>query len=119
LELKEIWGRNMVPVIERWERYITAAGNKLEPEVSEQELAEFMAGVSNPEDVRAYLDKWEDEEVDIEEKIVVKVEEDTGELEVVVTDDESEDEEDEEEEEDLVGFVVGDDEEEEEEEEEE
>jgi hypothetical protein len=110
----------MVPVIERWERYITAAGNKLEPEVSEQELAQFMAGVSNPEDVRAYLNKWEDEEADVEEKIVVKVEEDTGELEVVVTDDESEDEEDEEEEEeDLVGFVVGDDEDEEDEEEEE
>ena len=100
----------MVPVIERWERYITAAGNKLEPEVSEQELAEFMAGVSNPEDVRAYLNKWEDEEADIEEEIEVKEEEDDDELEVVVSEDEEEDEEDEEEDEDMVGFVVGDDE---------
>ena len=35
-EMKEIWGRNMVPVIERWERYISAAGNKLEPEATEE-----------------------------------------------------------------------------------
>jgi hypothetical protein len=107
--MKKIWGRNMVPVIERWERYISAAGNKLEPEATEEELSEFMAGVSNPEDVRAYLNKWEAEEVDIEEEIDVKEEEDDGELEVVVSEDE-EDEEDEEEDEEMANFVVGDDE---------
>jgi ribonuclease E len=111
-QMKEIWANNMVPVIERWERLITAAGDKLAPEASKEELEKFISEVSNPEDVQAYLDKWADEEADIDEGLGEEDEEEDD-VVVVVTDDEDDDDDDDD---DMADFVVRDNEDEDEDE---
>jgi hypothetical protein len=92
----------MVLVIKRWECLIAAGGSQLKPDVSKEELEEFMARASNPEDVQAYLERLARGEVSEEEEEYE--EEDEGDdVVVVVTDDEDEEDEDEE---DIAGFVV-------------
>ena len=107
--MKEIQANNMVLVIERQERYITAASNNLELEALKEELEKFIAEVSNPKDVQAYLDKWVDEDADIKEGLGWEDEEDEekDDVEVVVSDDEDEEDEDDD---DMADFVVRDDE---------
>jgi hypothetical protein len=62
-----IYRRNMGTMIERWEWHITAAGPDVAPGVSEEELARFRGQVSNPDNVRQYLKRWEGVEEDVEE----------------------------------------------------
>ena len=62
-----IYRRNMGTIIERWERHITAAGPDVAPGVPEEELARFRGRVSNPDNVRQFLERWEGEEGDVEE----------------------------------------------------
>ena len=57
----------MVAVIERWERHITAAGPDVAPDVSEEELAQFRSRVSNPDNVREFMERWAGEDRDVEE----------------------------------------------------
>lgn len=86
----------MKPFVERWERDIIAAGQELEPEVSEEELKSFAAHASNPDDVKAFLTKpeiyfnndnryEEIAEVDYNEEV-----DSEQELEIVLTDDDEE-----------------------------
>lgn len=103
----------MRPLIERWERHIVAAGSDLEPEVSAEELQTFAGRVSNPEDVRSFLEKWNTEGVDVEEGLEEGGDDDDDDVEVVVSDDEEEDDDDDDEDEEMKDFIVGDDEEEE------
>ena len=62
-----IYRRNMGTIIERWERHITAAGPDVAPGVPEEELARFRGLVSNLNNVRQFLERWEGEEGDVEE----------------------------------------------------
>jgi hypothetical protein len=66
--IQAIYQCNMVDVIEQWERHITAAGHDVAP-VSEEELAQFRGQVSNPANVREFLEWWEAEEGDMEERL--------------------------------------------------
>ncbi|RFU24973.1 hypothetical protein B7463_g11360, partial [Scytalidium lignicola] len=105
--ISETFTKNMKPVVERWERLIIAAGSELEPDVSEEELARFAQRASNPEDVRAYLEKWGAEEVNLEEGLGEEEEEeedDDDDIEVVISEDEEEEDEDEDEE--MADFIV-------------
>lgn len=100
----------MKPLIERWERHIVAAGAGLEPDVSAEELQLFAGRVSNPEDVRGFLEKWNAGDVDIEEGLEEgdNDDDDDDDIEVVISDDEDDDEDDDDEE--MMDFIVGDDE---------
>ena len=51
-----IYRRNMGTMIERWERYIIAAGPDVAPGVPEEELAWFRGRVSNPDNVQQHLE---------------------------------------------------------------
>src|SRR6266436_8864876 len=65
--IQAIYHRNMGGVIERWERHIAAAGLDIAPDITEEELAQFRGQISNPDDVRQFLQCWEGEEGDVEE----------------------------------------------------
>ena len=102
----------MVDVIERWERRITAAGPDIAPGVPEEELAQFRGRVSNPDDVRQFLEHWEGEEGDVEEGLGEEGEGEGGDdysdnLEIVISDDEGEDDDDDENDE-MADFIVDD-----------
>jgi hypothetical protein len=106
--ISETFTKNMKPVVERWERYIIAAGSELEPGVSQEELDRFAQRASNPQNVRDYLEKWGAEEADIEEGLggEEEMDEDDDDIEVVISDDEEEEDEDEDEE--MADFIVDD-----------
>lgn len=104
-ELKEIFGRNMIPVIERWERYIIAAGNELEPDISQDEMDKFKADVSNPSNIRDYIEKWSANDADCEEEIKEEEIDEDDDIEVVITDDEEDDDE-EDEDVDMEDFII-------------
>lgn len=94
----------MTPIVEMLERQIIASGKSVSSAASQEELNEFAAQVSNPADVKAYLEKWNDPSADVMEGLEkVKVEDEDDEIEVVVSDDEDDDEEDED---DLDDFIV-------------
>src|SRR5580692_1714449 len=91
-----IYRRNMGTMIERWERHITAAGPDVAPGVPEEELARFRGRVSNTDNVRQYLERWEGVEGDVEEGLGEGGEGEGGDdysdnLEIVISDDEDED----------------------------
>ena len=48
---------NMGAMIERWEQHITAAGPDIAPGIKEEELAQFRGRVSNPANVREFLER--------------------------------------------------------------
>ena len=88
-------------MIERWERHITAAGPDVAPGVSEEELAQFRGRVSNPDNVRQFLERWEGEEGDVEEGLGEGGEgewgdDDSDNFEIIISDDEDEDDDDDE-----------------------
>src|SRR5580692_11819787 len=102
----------MVDVIERWERRITAAGPDIAAGVPEEELAQFRGQVSNPNDVRRFLERWDGEEGDVEEGLGEGGEGESGDdysdnLEIVISDDEDEDDDDDEDDE-MADFIVDD-----------
>ena len=83
----------MGAMIERWERRITAAGPDVAPGVSQEELAQFRGRVSNPDNVRQFLEYWEGEKGDVEEGLGEGGEgewgdDDSDNLEIVISDDE-------------------------------
>ncbi|KFY04000.1 hypothetical protein O988_01069 [Pseudogymnoascus sp. VKM F-3808] len=90
-EFKDVWAGNMIPVIEAIERRIVASGTMTDPEITDEEMKEFLAGVSNPQGVQAYLDRWNNPDADLNEGLgeefgaEVDGEED---IEVVVSDSE-------------------------------
>jgi hypothetical protein len=94
-----IYRRNMGIMIERWEWHITAAGPDVAPGVPEEELAQFRGRVSNPDNVRQYLEHWKGVERDVEEGLGEGGEGEGGDdysdnLEIVISDDEDEDDDD-------------------------
>ena len=110
--IQAIYRQNMGAMIERWERHITAAGPDVAPGVSEEELAQFRGRVSNPDNVRQFLERWEGEEGDVEEGLGEGGEgewgdDDSDNLEIVISDDEDEDEDDDEDDE-MANFIVDD-----------
>ena len=54
-------------MIKRWEWHIIAASPDVTPGVSEEELAQLRGQVSNPDNVRQFLERWKGEEGDVEE----------------------------------------------------
>jgi hypothetical protein len=106
-----IYRRNMGTMIERWERHITAAGPDIAPGIKEEELAQFRGRVSNPANVREFLERWAGEERDVEEGLGEGEKgeggnDDSDDLEIVISDDDDEDNEDEDEE--MDDFIVED-----------
>ena len=102
----------MVDVIERWERCITTASPDITPGVPEEELAQFRGRVSNPDDVRQFLECWEGEEGDVEEGLGEGGEGEgrdnySDNLEIVISDDEGEDDDDDENDE-MTDFIIDD-----------
>src|SRR5580692_3231972 len=91
-----IYRHNMGTMIERWERHITAAGPDIAPGIKEEELAQFRGRVSNPANVREFMERWAGEEGD----------DDSDDLEIIISDDDDEDDEDEDEE--MADFIVDD-----------
>ena len=57
----------MVAVIERWKRHITATGPEIALGINEEELAQFRGQVSNPTNVREFMEQWVGEDADVEE----------------------------------------------------
>ena len=109
--IQAIYHRNMGGVIERWERHIAAAGLDIAPDITEEELAQFRGQVSNPDDFRQFLQRWEGEEGDVEEGLGEGGEgkgDDSDNLEIVISEDDDGDDEDEDE--DMADFIVGEDE---------
>ncbi len=103
--INKTFTKYMKPLIQRWERHIIAAGTSLEPSVSEEEIQAFAQRASNSTDARQFLEKWNAEDVNIEEELPEIVQDETDEfIEVVVSDDEIEDEEEEEDE--MMDFIV-------------
>ena len=99
----------MVAVIERWERHITAAGPEIAPGINEEELAQFRGRVSNPANVREFMERWAGEDADVEEGLGEWGEgegedDDSDNLEIVVSEDDDEDDEDEDDE--MADFIV-------------
>ena len=106
-----IYRRNMGAMIERWERHITAAGPDIAPGIKEEELAQFRGRVSNPANVREFLERWAGEEGDVvaglgEGEKGEGGNDDSDDLEIVISDDDDKDDEDEDEE--MDDFIVED-----------
>ena len=106
-----IYRRNMGTMIERWERHITAAGPDIAPGIKEEELAQFRCRVSNPANVREFMERWAGEEGDVEEGLREGEkgeggDDDSDDLEIIISDDDDEDDEDEDEE--MADFIVDD-----------
>ena len=106
-----IYRRNMGTMIERWERHITAAGPDIAPGIKEEELAQFRGRVSNPANVREFMERWAGEEGDVEEGLGEGEkgeggDDDSDDLEIIISDDDDEDDEDEDEE--MADFIVDD-----------
>ena len=106
-----IYHRNMGTMIERWEQHITATGPHVAPGVPEEELARFRGQVSNPDNVRQYLERWEGVEGDVEEGLGEGGERERGDdysdnLEIVISDDEDEDDDDDDDE--MADFICDD-----------
>ena len=96
-----IYRHNMGTMIERWERHITAAGPDIAPGIKEEELAQFRGRVSNPANVREFMERWAGEEGDVEEGLGEGEKgeggnDDSDDLEIIISDDDDEDNEDEE-----------------------
>jgi hypothetical protein len=95
--------RKMVAVIERWEWHITAAGPDVALDVSEKELAQFRSRVSNPDNVREFMERWAGEDRDVEEGFGERGEgegdDKSDNLEIVISDDDDEDDE-------MADFIV-------------
>ena len=106
-----IYRRNMGTMIERWERHITAAGPDIAPGIKEEELAQFRGRVSNPANVREFMERWAGEEGDVEKGLGEGEKGEGGDdnsddLEIIISDDDDEDDEDEDEE--MADFIVDD-----------
>jgi phosphopantothenoylcysteine synthetase/decarboxylase len=106
-----IYRHNMGTMIERWERHITAAGPDIAPGIKEEELAQFRGRVSNPANVREFMERWAGEEGDVEEGLGEGEKgeggnDDSDDLEIIISDDDDEDNEDEDEE--MADFIVDD-----------
>ena len=106
-----IYRRNMGAMIECWERHITATSPDIAPGIKEEELAQFRGRVSNPANVREFLERWAGEEGDVEEGLGEGEKgegrnDDSDDLEIVISDDDDEDDEDEDEE--IDNFIVED-----------
>jgi phosphopantothenoylcysteine synthetase/decarboxylase len=106
-----IYRHNMGMMIERWERHITAAGPNIAPGIKEEELAQFRGRVSNPANVREFMERWAGEEGDVEEGLGEGEKgeggnDDSDDLEIIISDDDDEDNEDEDEE--MADFIVDD-----------
>ena len=91
-----IYRRNMGTIIEHWERHITAAGSEVAPGVPEEELAWFRGQVSNPDNVRQFLERWEREEEDVEEGLGEGEKREGGDgdsddIEIIISDDDDDD----------------------------
>ena len=65
--IQAIYHRKMVAVIERWEWHITAIGPNVALDISEEELAQFRSRVSNPDNIREFIERWAGEDRDVEE----------------------------------------------------
>ena len=107
-----IYRRNMGTIIKRWERHITAAGPDVAPGVPEEELARFRGRVSNPDNVRQFLERWEGEEGDVEEGLGEGEKgegggDDSDDIEIVISDDDDDDDDDDEDDE-MADFIVDD-----------
>ena len=101
----------MVAVIEHWERHITTTGPKIAPGINEEELAQFRGRVSNPANVREFIERWAGEDADIEEGLGEQGEgegedDNSDNLEIVVSEDDDEDDEDEDDK--MADFIVDD-----------
>lgn len=111
--IKQAFNKRMTPVIEKLERQIIAGGADVAPGITQEELEEFTAKASNPEDVAAYLEYWGGDDVDLDEGLDGNGDEDedddSDDLLVVVSEDEEE-EEDSDDGEDLADFINDDDE---------
>lgn len=110
--IQNIYRRKIDPIIKRWERCIAVVGREFEPAVSQTELDQFLQSVSNPADVRDYLERWNTADADCEEDLSYNMPEEVADdVEVVVSDDDDDEDEGEDDDgADLAGFVVGDDE---------
>ncbi|KAL5324754.1 hypothetical protein ACEPPN_005870 [Leptodophora sp. 'Broadleaf-Isolate-01'] len=110
--IQESFAKYLTLMIERLERQIVAGGMQNLREVSEEEFDVFVAGASNPDDIREYLAKLETEKGDDEEGEEVEEDEeddedDDDDIEVVISSDE-EDENSEDEDEEMMDFIVDD-----------
>jgi phosphopantothenoylcysteine synthetase/decarboxylase len=106
-----IYRHNMGTMIECWERHITAAGPDIAPGIKEEELVQFRGRVSNPANVREFMERWAGEEGDVEEGLGEGEKgeggnDDSDDLEIIISDDDDEDNEDEDEE--MADFIVDD-----------
>jgi phosphopantothenoylcysteine synthetase/decarboxylase len=106
-----IYRHNMGTMIERWEQHITATGPDIAPGIKEEELAQFRGRVSNPANVREFMERWAGEEGDVEEGLGEGEKGEGGndnsdDLEIIISDDDDEDDEDEDEE--MADFIVDD-----------
>ena len=101
----------MVAVIECWEQHITAASPEIAPGINGEELAQFRGQVSNPANVREFMERWAGEDADVEECLGEWGEgegenNDSDNLEIVVSEDDDKDDEDEDDE--MADFIVDD-----------
>ena len=101
-----IYRHNMGTMIERWERHITAAGPDIAPGIKEEELAQFRGRVSNPANVREFMERWAGEEGDVEEGLGEGEKgeggnDDSDDLEIIISDDDDKDKE-------MADFIVDD-----------
>src|SRR5580692_10150687 len=101
-----IYRHNMGTMIECWERHITAAGPDITPGIKEEELAQFRGRVSNPANVREFMERWAGEEGLGEGEKGEGGNDDSDNLEIIISDDDDEDDEDEDEE--MADFIVDD-----------
>ena len=107
--IRTVFHCNMVSVIERWERHITAAGSDI-ADVTDEELAQFRGQVSNPDNVQQFLERWEGEEGDVEKglgdgRVGEGEDDDSDNLEIVISDDDD-DEDDKDNDDEMAGFIV-------------
>ena len=98
-------------VIARWERIITAAGSDF-VDAPEEELAQFRGQVSNPDDVREFLERWAGEYDNVEEGLGgdadrEPVDNSLGNIEIVVSEDDD-DEDDEGDDDEMDDFIIQD-----------
>ena len=61
----------MVDVIEQWERRIIATERAIAPDISEEKLAKFRGQVSNLDNVWEFMERWAEEEGDVEEGLML------------------------------------------------
>jgi hypothetical protein len=106
--ISKAFNKNIIPVIEKLECQIIARGDRVVHGISKKELESLIKDTSNLANVREYLEKWNREDVDINEGLDKEGEEEEfdNDIEIVVTD--NEDNEEGEDDEDLIDFIIED-----------